>query len=132
MAVAKKRSYTRRNVIPDPVNPPSKVDLTNPVAMRTRIAEINQIAADLHKERTMLEESIKAMGFHIIGTGPASPKDWKPGMAIKCNTNGYGSLTKDRIYLIEDVNTNGKFVKIRDDDDDTIEYGVELFEYVAG
>ena len=75
MAAAKKRAYNRRKPT-DSVpaeSPVSKVSLKDPVAMRNRIAEINQIAADLHKERTALEEAITGLGFKMIDAPSEDP-----------------------------------------------------------
>ena len=135
MAVAKKRAYNRRNPI-DSVSaesPVSKVSLKDPVAMRNRIAEINQIAADLHKERTALEEAIANLGFRMIDAPSIEPdpKDWKAGDVLRCIKEDGNSLTKDKLYIAnEDTNSNGD-IEVEDDDGDYVRYSTKQFVFVA-
>lgn len=134
MAVAKKRPYNRRKPT-DSVpaeSPVSKVSLKDPVAMRNRIAEINQIAADLHKERTALEKAITGLGFRMVDAPPKdpAPEDWKKGDVLRCIKEDGSCLTKDKLY-IANRNAAGGFIQIEDDDGGYVTHKTSLFVFVA-
>lgn len=134
MAVAKKRAYNRRKLTDSvPAEPPvSKVSLKDPVAMRNRIAEINQIAAELHKERTVLEEAIIGLGFKMVDapSKDPAPKDWKAGYVLRCINENGDSLTEDKLYITTD-DTNGDNIEVDDDDGDRVLYPTKNFAFVA-
>lgn len=134
MAVAKKRPYNRRKPT-DSVpaeSPVSKVNLKDPVAMRNRIAEINQIAADLHKERTALEEAITGLGFRMVDAPPEepAPEDWKKGDVLRCIKEDGCCITEGKLY-IADEDTTDNFIQIEDDNDNYVAHKTSLFVFVA-
>lgn len=134
MAAAKKRAYNRRKLTDSvPAEPPvSKVSLKDPVAMRNRIAEINQIAADLHKERTALEEAITGLGFRMVDapSKDPAPEDWKKGDVLRCIKGDGSCLTENKLY-IADEDAAGGFIQIEDDDGDYVTHKTSLFVFVA-
>lgn len=134
MAAAKKRAYNRRKPTDSVLaeSPVSKVSLKDPVAMRHRIAQINQIAADLHKERTALEEAITGLGFKMIDDVAENPdpKNWKKGDVLRCINEDGNSLTEGKLYIADENTTNG-FIQIYDDDGDSASYRTSLFVFVT-
>lgn len=139
-APATKRPYTRRNLLTAAVEEATKsvnkTDLGNPVAMRNRINQINQIAQELHEEKAWLEAAIKDMGFVILDGNnapkPAKPfEEWQEHNAVRCLKHGGYEITPDRIYLINSKNSHDKEIEVMDDDRDCVSIPAELFEFVA-
>ena len=138
-APATKRPYNRRNLPAAAVKvakPISKVDMGNPVAMRNRINQINQIAQELHQEKTMLETAIKDLGFAVLDdtNTPKAPKpfeEWQEHNAVRCIKHGGYEITPGRIYLISTKISQSNEIEVMDDDADMVSVPAELFEFVA-
>lgn len=111
-APATKRPYTRRNLLTaaagEATKSVNKAGLDNPVAMRNRIIQINQITQELHEEKAWLEAAIKDMGFVILDGNnapkPAKPfGDWHEHQAVRCLKNDSYETTPNQLYLINPV-----------------------------
>lgn len=139
-APATKRPYTRRNLLTAAVGEATKsvnkAGLDNPVAMRNRIIQINQITQELHEEKAWLEAAIKDMGFVILD-GNNAPKPAKPfedrheHQAVRCLKNGGYEITPNRLYLINSVDRRSMEIEVMDDDGDYANIPASLFEFVA-
>ena len=139
-APATKRPYTRRNLLTAAVGEATKsvnkADLDNPVAMRNRINQINQITQELREEKAWLETAIKDMGFVILDGNnapkPAKPfEDWHEHQAVRCLKNDGYEITPNRLYLINSVDRRSKEIEVVDDDGDYVNIPASLFEFVA-
>ena len=138
-APATKRPYTRRNLpaaTAETEKPVSKVDMSNPVAMRNRINQINQIAQELHQEKTLLETAIKDLGFAILDSTDAQKttkpfEEWQEHNAVRCLKHGGYEVTVDRIYLINSKDPHDEEIEVMDDDGDYVHVPAELFVFLA-
>lgn len=107
---------------------------SNPVHMRDRIIEIDNLIETLKVEREKLISEIEQMGFKVdIPNSEKKVVEWKYGNSARCISSGVLYFTKGGVYKVLGVSKNSYgevILKMHSRVDETEWRLASLFEHV--